>query len=148
MIWNGMEEDFSIFHTGNFFHSISIPTQNLQLHFSFHIKIFFHIFFHTSILKNFYGVSNAAYILHLCICIIKNFTNILKLGDVVTKLMQLKHITDGAWRHSPKPPKAMAVWESRAKPPAAGWIFIILWKKIYLFPNCAAEDFSLNAQTF
>ena len=36
MVWNGMEDDFSIFHTGNFhpFHSKNLP---------------FHIPFHTSI---------------------------------------------------------------------------------------------------
>ena len=48
MEWNGTEDDFSIFHTGNFgpFHTKSLP-----FHISFHTKIFFQIPFHTSIPK-------------------------------------------------------------------------------------------------
>ena len=49
-----MEDDFSIFHTGNFF---PFHTKNLP----FHAKIFFHIPFHTSILKFFLTGSNERY---------------------------------------------------------------------------------------
>ena len=44
--WFGMEDDFCIFHTGNFrpFHTKNLP---------FHTPIFFHIPFHTSIPKKF-----------------------------------------------------------------------------------------------
>ena len=46
MVWNRMENDFCIFHTGNFrpFHTKNLP---------FHTPIFFHIPFHTSIPKKF-----------------------------------------------------------------------------------------------
>ena len=46
MVWNRMEDDFSIFHTGHFlpFHTKNLP---------FHTKIFFHIPFHISIPKKF-----------------------------------------------------------------------------------------------
>ena len=49
MVWNGMEDDFSIFHTGNFFpfHFRSIP---LIFHFIFHSILKFSSIFH-SILK-------------------------------------------------------------------------------------------------
>ena len=50
-----MEEDFSIFHTGNF---LPFHTKNLSFHIPFHTKIFFHIPFHTSILKNRGGVED------------------------------------------------------------------------------------------
>ena len=46
MVWNGMEDDFSIFHTGNF---LPFHTKNLLFHIPFHTKIFFHIPFHTKI---------------------------------------------------------------------------------------------------
>ena len=42
--WYGMEDDFSIFHAGNV---LPFHTENLP----FHAKTFFHIPFHTSILK-------------------------------------------------------------------------------------------------
>ena len=44
MVWNGMEDDFSIFHTGNF---LPFHTKNLPFHIPFHSKIFFHIPFHS-----------------------------------------------------------------------------------------------------
>ena len=44
--WYGMEEDFSIFHTGNF---LPFHTENLLFHIPFHTKIFFHIPLRTSI---------------------------------------------------------------------------------------------------
>ena len=44
--WYGMEDDFSIFHTGNF---LPFHTKNLLFHIPFHTKIFFHIQFHTKI---------------------------------------------------------------------------------------------------
>ena len=53
MLWNGMEDDFSIFHTAKFlpFHIHSI----LKIfHSIFHfILIFFHVPFHSSILMQF-----------------------------------------------------------------------------------------------
>ena len=44
--WYGMEDDFSVFHTGNF---LPFLTKNLP----FHTKVLFHIPFHTSIPKKF-----------------------------------------------------------------------------------------------
>ena len=41
---------------------------------------------------------------------LKRFINVSKLGDVVSKLVQLKHVTTGAWRRSHQPPEAMGVW--------------------------------------
>ena len=41
-----MEDDFSIFHTGNF---LPFHTTNLPIHISFHTKIFFHIPFHAKV---------------------------------------------------------------------------------------------------
>ena len=59
MVWNGMEDDFFIFHTGSF------PFQFHTKNFSFHSKIFFHIPFHTSIPKKFWTENIATYILLL-----------------------------------------------------------------------------------
>ena len=47
MLWNGMEDDFSIFHTAKF---LPFHTKNLPFHIPFHTKFFFHISFHSSIL--------------------------------------------------------------------------------------------------
>ena len=47
---------------------------------------------------------------------VKNFFILLKFGDVVSKLVQLKHVTDGAWERSPHPPEAMAVWGRSTQP--------------------------------
>ena len=40
---------------------------------------------------------------------LKSFTNISKLGDAVSKSMQLKRVTDGAWGWSHQPSGAMEV---------------------------------------
>ena len=45
----------------------------------------------------------------------KNFSILLKLRNVVSKLVQLKHVTEGAWGRSPQ---------------AAGGFFVIFWKKM------------------
>ena len=39
MVRNGTEDDFSMFHTGNF---LPFHTKNLPFHIPFHTKIFFH----------------------------------------------------------------------------------------------------------
>ena len=49
-----MEDDFSIFHTGNFLpFPFLFRTKNLPFHIPFHTNIFFHIPFHTSIPSKF-----------------------------------------------------------------------------------------------
>ena len=53
-----------------------------------------------------------------------------KLGDVVSKLVQLKRITDGGLEA--KPPAAVGYGGLRAKPPVAGQFFCDFLKKIAL----------------
>ena len=60
----GMEDDFSIFHTGNFFHSISFHATNLPLH----TKLFFIFdsYFHTKELLDWKQCNVYFVALHLC----------------------------------------------------------------------------------
>ena len=60
--------------------------------------------------------------------LVKNFSIQSKLGDVASKLVQLKHITDRAWGLNPQPPEAMEVWGQSTQP--LGDFLLVFEKKM------------------
>ena len=61
------------------------------------------------------------------------------LGDVLSKLVQLKRITDGGLKA--KPPAAGGYWGPRAKPPAASRFFCSFFGKKSYF-NAIGSHFA------